>query len=196
MSRSRNIPTAGLWPSVRTTSLTNERADIAGAHQLGGDADSFIIANRRNAGSFLAQDVSDLHRNLLQMKPQDVFGDHQIGYTLCPIVNLKSPFCGRARRARKVAVILTFLNILCHWAEGRVAIRQGLQQVRRYYQRSGYRERKKALIPLGMSALLQPSVDRAVRALGGLRRSRPQSCATLENRDREQRGEDIRAPRR
>jgi hypothetical protein len=34
---------------------------------LGGNGDGLVHSNRRNAGSFLAQDVSDLHRNLLQM---------------------------------------------------------------------------------------------------------------------------------
>jgi hypothetical protein len=31
---------------------------------LSGNANRFIHPNRRNAGSFLAQDISDLHRNL------------------------------------------------------------------------------------------------------------------------------------
>src|SRR6266404_5627722 len=45
--------------------LDHERTDIAGAHQLRGNGDSFVHANRHDARSFLAQDVSDLHRNLL-----------------------------------------------------------------------------------------------------------------------------------
>jgi hypothetical protein len=45
--------------------LDHKRADIAGAHQLGGNGDGLVHPNRRNAGSFFAQDVSDLHRNLL-----------------------------------------------------------------------------------------------------------------------------------
>jgi len=64
-------------PSVRTTILDHEprlillaRINWAAMRQFS------FIANRRNAGSFLAQDVSDLHRNLLQNEPQDVFGDH------------------------------------------------------------------------------------------------------------------------
>src|ERR1700730_9022759 len=47
--------------------LDYKRADIAGAHQLGGNTDGLIHSNRRNTGSLLAQDVSDLHRNLPQM---------------------------------------------------------------------------------------------------------------------------------
>src|SRR5450759_1416806 len=47
--------------------LDPQRADIAGAHPLGGNGDGLVHANRCNAGSFLAQDVSDLHRNLLQV---------------------------------------------------------------------------------------------------------------------------------
>ena len=46
---------------------------VAGTHQLRGNGDGFVHSNRRNAGSFLTQDVSDLHRNLLQNEPQDVF---------------------------------------------------------------------------------------------------------------------------
>src|SRR5712664_3052885 len=76
--------------------LDHERADIAGAHQLGGDADSFIHSNRRNAGSFLAQDVSDLHRNLLQMSRWMFLVIIKLVYIM-PIVNLKSPFYGHAR---------------------------------------------------------------------------------------------------
>ena len=45
--------------------LDHERADIAGAHQLRGDGDGLVHANRRNTGGLLAQDISDLHRNLL-----------------------------------------------------------------------------------------------------------------------------------
>jgi hypothetical protein len=67
---------------------------------LGGDADGFIHANRRNAGSFLAQDVSDLHRNLLQMSRWMFLAIIKLVYIM-PIVNLKSPFCGRAQRTRK-----------------------------------------------------------------------------------------------
>jgi len=48
--------------------LDHERADIAGAHQLSRNADSLVHSNRRNAGSFLAQDVSNLHRNLRQVR--------------------------------------------------------------------------------------------------------------------------------
>jgi hypothetical protein len=66
--------------------LDHERADIAGAHQLGGDADSFIHSNCRNAGSFLAQDVSDLHRNLLQMGRRTCFVMARLVYIM-PIVN-------------------------------------------------------------------------------------------------------------
>ena len=46
--------------------LDHERADVAGAQQLSGDADGFVHANRGDAGGFLTQDVSDLHRNLPQ----------------------------------------------------------------------------------------------------------------------------------
>src|SRR5215210_7804078 len=47
--------------------LDYERADVAGPHKLGGNADGFIHANRRYAGCFLSQDVSDLHGNLPQV---------------------------------------------------------------------------------------------------------------------------------
>src|SRR5712664_124216 len=87
--------------------LDHERADIAGAHQLGGDADSFIHSNRRNAGSFLAQDVSDLHRNLLQMSRR-MCSLLTILVYIMPIVNLKSPACDRAPKRTKAAVMLTF----------------------------------------------------------------------------------------
>jgi hypothetical protein len=49
--------------------VDHKRAYIVGAHQLGGNGDGFAHSNRRNAGGFLAQDVSDLHRNLPQMGP-------------------------------------------------------------------------------------------------------------------------------
>ena len=42
----------------------DERADIARAHQLRGNADSLVHANRHNTRRLFAQDVSDLHRNL------------------------------------------------------------------------------------------------------------------------------------
>ena len=45
--------------------LDHQRADIAGAHQLRGDGDGLVHANRCNTGGLLAQDISDLHRNLL-----------------------------------------------------------------------------------------------------------------------------------
>src|SRR6516225_2309691 len=48
--------------------LDHERADIAGAHQLGGDTHGLVHANRDYAGGcLLAQDVSDLHGNLLRV---------------------------------------------------------------------------------------------------------------------------------
>jgi hypothetical protein len=40
---------------------------VAGRHQLSGNGDGFVHSNRRKAGGSLAQDVSDLHRNLAQM---------------------------------------------------------------------------------------------------------------------------------
>src|SRR6266571_7356910 len=83
---------------------------MAGAHQLGGDADSFIHANRRNAGSFLAQDVSDLHRNLLQMSRWMSLVIIHIGihYANCQFEITVLRSCSMST---KVAVILTFLNI-------------------------------------------------------------------------------------
>ena len=56
--------------------LDHERADIAGAHQLRGNGDGFVHANRCNTGGFLAQDVSDLHGNLLGLIDED-----QVWYT-------------------------------------------------------------------------------------------------------------------
>jgi hypothetical protein len=51
---------------------------------LGGDADGLIHSNRGNAGSFLAQDVSDLHRNLLEMNRRVSGGRHcGIQYANC-----------------------------------------------------------------------------------------------------------------
>src|ERR1700722_2139974 len=47
--------------------LDHQRADIAGAHQLRGDADGFGHPNHRHTGGLLAQDVSDFHRNLLMV---------------------------------------------------------------------------------------------------------------------------------
>ena len=45
--------------------LDDERADIAGAHQLRCDADGLVHANGDDTGRLLfAQDVSDLHCNL------------------------------------------------------------------------------------------------------------------------------------
>src|SRR3981081_2764015 len=60
----------------------HKRADITGAHQLGGNGNGFVHANRRNAGSFLAQDVSDLHRNLLEMSRRTSLS-RSAWYTLC-----------------------------------------------------------------------------------------------------------------
>ena len=45
--------------------LDDQRADIAGAHQLRGNGDGLVHANRCDTGGFLAQDISDLHGNLL-----------------------------------------------------------------------------------------------------------------------------------
>src|SRR5829696_4782117 len=45
--------------------LDDQRADIAGAHQLGCDGDGLVHADRCDTGGFLAQDISDLHGNLL-----------------------------------------------------------------------------------------------------------------------------------
>ena len=53
--------------------LDYKRADIAGAHQLGGNTDGFVHSNRCNTSSFLAQDVSDLHRNLLRVSRRASF---------------------------------------------------------------------------------------------------------------------------
>ena len=44
--------------------LDHQRADVAGPHQLGGNADCLVHADGRDTGSFLAQNVSDLHGNL------------------------------------------------------------------------------------------------------------------------------------
>ena len=52
--------------------LDHKRAYMVGAHQLGGNGDDLVHSNRRNAGSFLAQDASDLHRNFLQMSRSQV----------------------------------------------------------------------------------------------------------------------------
>ena len=69
--------------------LDHQRADIAGAHQLRGDGDGLVHADRCDTGGFLAQDVSDLHRNLLGL-------DHcaQCWYTLCQLSTLN---CDLAR---------------------------------------------------------------------------------------------------
>src|SRR6516164_2534971 len=62
-SRSVNMPTAVL-PSVQTTSLTT-----SALIQLGGDTHGLVHANRDYAGrSLLAQEISDLHGNLLKGK--------------------------------------------------------------------------------------------------------------------------------
>jgi hypothetical protein len=43
----------------------HKRADIAGAHQLGGNGDGLVHADRCDTGGFLAQNISDLHGDLL-----------------------------------------------------------------------------------------------------------------------------------
>jgi hypothetical protein len=53
---------------------------------LGRDANGLVQANRRDTGSFLAQDVSDLHRNLLQVNRRGVFSSERLVYIM-PIVN-------------------------------------------------------------------------------------------------------------
>ncbi len=45
--------------------LHHQCADIAGAHQLRGNGDRLVHANRCDTGGLLAQDISDLHGNLL-----------------------------------------------------------------------------------------------------------------------------------
>ena len=45
--------------------LDDQRADIAGTHQLGCNSDGLVHADRCDTGGFLAQDISDLHGNLL-----------------------------------------------------------------------------------------------------------------------------------
>ena len=45
--------------------LDDQRADIAGTHQLRGNGDGLVHANRCDTGGFLAQDISDFHGNLL-----------------------------------------------------------------------------------------------------------------------------------
>src|ERR1700754_1708712 len=67
--------------------LDHQRADIAGAQQLRGDGDGLIHANRRDAGVLLAQDVSDFHRNLLQVVCNPI-----VVYIM-PIVKLNRGLC-------------------------------------------------------------------------------------------------------
>src|ERR1700709_221717 len=64
--------------------LHHQRADIAGAHQLRRDGDGLVHAYRRDASVLLTQDVSDFHRNLLQVvyRPMVVY--------IMPNVKLKS----------------------------------------------------------------------------------------------------------
>jgi len=45
--------------------LDHQRTNIAGAHQLRGNGDGLVHADCCNTGGFLAQDISDLHGNLL-----------------------------------------------------------------------------------------------------------------------------------
>src|SRR3954447_12364858 len=47
--------------------LNHKRAYLVSAHQLRGNGDGFVHSDRNNARGFLAQHVSDLHHNLLQM---------------------------------------------------------------------------------------------------------------------------------
>jgi hypothetical protein len=67
---------------------------------LGGDADGLIHPDRDNAGGFLAQDVSDLHRNLLRWD----FSATEIG-----IHYAKSQLNWLSKVGEKALVILTFL---------------------------------------------------------------------------------------
>jgi hypothetical protein len=48
---------------------------------LCGDSDRFVHADRRNARGFLAQDVSDFHRNLLGVSYRKCLG-RRYWYTL------------------------------------------------------------------------------------------------------------------
>ena len=47
--------------------LDHKRADIVGAHQLCGSGDGFVHSNRHNARGLPAQDVADLHHDLLRL---------------------------------------------------------------------------------------------------------------------------------
>src|ERR1700691_3144907 len=87
--------------------LDHQRADIAGAHQLSGDSHGFIHSNRRDAGSFLAQDVFDFHCLLLHVSRRERFLLLRLVYII-PIVNLIS----EENRRQKTAVTLTFC---CLW---------------------------------------------------------------------------------
>src|ERR1700730_3706542 len=89
--------------------LDHQRADITGAHQLGGRGDGFVHSNRGNAGSFLAQDVSDLHRNLLQVSlPNRKFLISEYWYTLYQLSIRKSPLLLMClRKATKKPAMLT-----------------------------------------------------------------------------------------
>jgi hypothetical protein len=53
---------------------------------LSSNADGLVHTHRRNASSLLAQDVSNLHRNLPRVS-QDVFVPIRVVYIM-PIVNL------------------------------------------------------------------------------------------------------------
>ena len=51
---------------VEAHQLGGDRDQLGGDRdQLGGDRDSLVHANRCDTGGFLAQDISDLHGNLL-----------------------------------------------------------------------------------------------------------------------------------
>ena len=65
--------------------LDHQRADIVGAHQLRGNGNGFVHANRGNTRGLLAQDVSDSHRNLLLVAALNINVATQCWYTLCQL---------------------------------------------------------------------------------------------------------------
>jgi hypothetical protein len=79
---------------------------------LGGNGDGFVHSNRCNAGCFLAQDVSDLHRNLLQMSRRTSLVLIILVYIM-PIVNREVSFAfsieGR-KKGRNTDVLLRSLE--------------------------------------------------------------------------------------
>jgi len=132
-SRSVNMPDRGV-PSVRTTSLTTS-ALILLARSMGGDTDSLVHTHRRNAGSFLAQDVSDLHR-----KPPSVSHGtsrvRQHWYTICQLFKSNIGENGRSRNCRSGSNIDIFRDSAAHYDTS-------LSRATRVYERSWHLRKKR-----------------------------------------------------